>query len=161
MVRAGRGRYHAPMQTPSTYLHRLRVPYAHVDQMGFVYYANYLVYFEMARTALLRAAGLPYSELERQGVMLPVLEAAVTYRQAARYEDILCVATRCTELKGVRLRIHYEVRRLPQADLVPRDAWSEPDAGDLLTHGHTVHTCMRPDGRPMRPIPQLAALVAS
>jgi len=147
------------MEAKETFRYFLRVPYANVDQMGFVYYANYLVYFEMARTALLRAAGMPYSELEKRGVMLPVLAAHCDYRKAARYEDILCVATRCTELKGVRLRIEYRVLRMPQADRVPPDGWGEPEAGELLTEGYTTHTCMRPDGRPIKPIPELAALV--
>ena len=73
----------------------VRVPYADVDQMKFVYYANYLVYFEMARTGLLRQAGMPYSELEERGVLLPVMAAHCAYRQPAHYEDLLSVEACC------------------------------------------------------------------
>jgi len=55
------------------------VPYAHVDQMRVVYYANFLVYFEMARAALLREAGISYRDMESAGVMLPVVEAHCEY----------------------------------------------------------------------------------
>ena len=65
-----------------------RVPYADTDQMGVVYYANYLEYFERSRTEMLRAAGLPYSELEKKGIILPVSEAYCKYLGPARYDDL-------------------------------------------------------------------------
>jgi acyl-CoA thioester hydrolase len=102
---------------------RYRVPYADTDQMRVVYYANYLVYFEMARNELLRLAGFPYREIEARGFALPVLEAQVHYRAAARYDDELDIRGWVGWLKPVRVRVDCAVRR-----------------GDLLlAEGHTVH----------------------
>lgn len=124
------------------YRHDVRIPYADVDRMGFVYYANYLVYFEMARNEILRDAGTPYRELEARGVMLPVLEAHCEYHQSARYDDLITVFSTCTGRRGPRLRIAYEVKR----------------EDDLLATGHTVHVCMSPTGKVLRPPPELRAV---
>src|SRR5882724_10945713 len=71
---------------------RVRVIYGDTDQMGMVYYANYLRYFEVARNEYLRAAGAPYRAFEEtHGLMLPVVEALVTYHRSARYDDVLVV----------------------------------------------------------------------
>lgn len=124
------------------YKHDIRVPYADVDQMGVVYYANYLVYFEMARNALLREAGIPYAQMESTGVLLPVVEAHCEYRLPAKYDDLITVCSECLPLAGVRLRIQYEVYR-----------------GDtLLMTGYTHHVCMSPEGRVLRPTPALRSL---
>ncbi len=133
-----------PSQGSSRVFRReIRVPYAHVDQMRVVYYANYFVYFEMARSELLREAGMPYGEMERRGVMLPVVEAHCDYRRPARYDDLLVILSRCVSLKGPRLRIEYEVQR----------------EGETLATGHTVHVCLSPDGKVLRPSAELQALV--
>jgi len=146
-----------PTPLPTHYEHEIRVPYADVDQMGFVYYANYLVYFEMARSHLLRDAGLPYARLEQEGVMLPVIEAHCNYMKAAHFDDLLVVISRCTELRGPRLRIEYQVLRRARGD--------QPDDGrcaeEVLATGHTVHVSMSPDGRVIRPPAGLKALVAN
>ena len=128
---------------PRVFEHKLYVPYADIDQMGFVYYANYLVYFEMARAALLRESRMPYLEMEREGVMLPVVESHCNYRKPAHYDDCLTVKTRLIGFKGPRLRIEYEVCR----------------DEEILATGHTVHICMSPDGKVLRPTPALRALV--
>lgn len=88
-----------------------RVPYADTDQMGVVYYANYLEYFERSRTEMLRSAGLPYSKLEELGCYLPVSEATCKYLGSAKYDDLLTFCSRVTEIKGVRLVIESEVWR--------------------------------------------------
>ncbi len=88
-----------------------RVPYADTDQMGVVYYANYLEYFERSRTEMLRSAGLPYSELERRGIFLPVSEAYCKYHASARYDDLLTFRSWVKEIKGVRMVVESEVRR--------------------------------------------------
>ena len=124
------------------YRHDIRVPYADVDQMGVVYYANYLVYFEMARNALLREAGMPYARMEEAGVMLPVVEAHCDYQLPAKYDDLITVCSECLPLKGVRLRIRYEVYR----------------DDTLLMTGHTHHVCMSPEGKVMRPTAELRKL---
>ncbi len=112
----------------------VRVTYADTDQMNMVYHANYLVYFEMARTELLRAYELPYARLESLGVLLPVVEAHCAYRSPARYDDVLTVLA-VPEITGnVRFRIHYAVCR----------------DGDRLVTGYTDHACVGKDGRPLR-----------
>ncbi|HEY2906352.1 MAG TPA: thioesterase family protein [Vicinamibacterales bacterium] len=115
---------------------RLRVRYAETDQMGVVYYANYLVWFEVARTDLLRGSGWSYREMEAEGVALPVIEAHCDYKQSARYDDELEIRTMGTMMSPVRVRFAYEVVR-------PAD-----DA--TLATGHTVHAALDRSGRPCR-----------
>lgn len=135
----------SPATDPRVFRFEIRVPYAHVDQMRVVYYANYFVYFEMARSELLREAGMPYPEMERRGVMLPVVEAHCDYRRPARYDDLLVILSRCVSLKGPRLKIDYEVRH----------------EGETLATGHTVHVCLSPDGKVLRPSAELQGLVGA
>ena len=111
-----------------------RVPYADTDQMGFVYYANYLVYFERLRNELLREGGTAYKEWEARGILLPVIEAYCRYRAPAHYDDILTISGHLSLAKGTRIRIDYEVDR----DKV------------ILAEGYTVHACLKSSGRPTR-----------
>jgi len=111
-----------------------RVPYADTDQMGFVYYANYLVYFERLRSELLRRSGTSYKEWEEEGLLLPVIEAYSRYRAPAHYDDILKISGWLSMAKGTRLRIDYEV-------------WRDDT---LLSDGYTVHACLKKSGRPTR-----------
>ena len=129
-----------------------RVPYADIDQMGFVYYANYLVYFEMARSHLLREAGIPYPELEKRGVFLPVVEAVCRYRKSAYYDDLLTVHSRCEGVEGTRLKIAYEIRR---SDCGTQ---GKGEVDDLIVTGHTVHVCLSRDGKVLRPVPEIVKL---
>ena len=100
-----------------------RVPYTDSDQMGVVYYANYLVYFERARNDLLRKTGFPYADLEQRGYALPVLEAHVNYRSAARYDDVLDIIGWIGWVRPVRLQVNCRVCR-----------------GDTtIAEGHTIH----------------------
>jgi acyl-CoA thioester hydrolase len=111
--------------------------------MGVVYYANYLVWFEVARTDLLRTAGWTYREMEEAGFSLPVIEAHCDYQQSARYDDELDVEAMGSRLSGVRLRFDYRVVRTAGAV--------------LLATGHTVHASLDPAGRPRRlPVQALA-----
>ena len=87
-----------------------RVPYADTDQMGVVYYGNYLTIFERARNELMRACGYTYRECEAEGWMLPVTHAEVDYKRPARYDDLLEVTAWCRAHKGVRLEIACEVK---------------------------------------------------
>jgi len=120
----------APVKSPFTLA--IRVPYGHTDQMGFVYYAHYFLYFEMARTELLRAYGVPYASLEARDILLPVLEARCTYHRPARYDDRLAVEAGVGEIGPVRFRLTYTVRR----------------DTDLLAEGYTDHACVSRRGRP-------------
>ena len=115
---------------------RIRVRYAETDRMGVVYYANYLVWFEVGRTEWLRATGATYREMEHEGISLPVIEAHCDYRRAARYDDDLEVRTRATLLTPIRIRFDYEL-------------WREHDEAPLAT-GHNVHAALDAGGRPCR-----------
>ncbi len=88
-----------------------RVSYGDTDQMGVVYYANYLEFFERARTEMLRSAGMPYAEFERRGWFLPVSEAFCKYHSAARYDDYLRLRTSVPEISRVRVRVATEIFR--------------------------------------------------
>ena len=88
-----------------------RVPYADTDQMGVVYYANYLEYFERSRTEMLREAGLSYAKMEKMGYFLPVSEAYCKYSGSARYDDLLTLRSYVSEARGARLTIISEVLR--------------------------------------------------
>lgn len=112
-----------------------RVPYADTDQMGFVYYGNYLTYFERARNELMRQTPLTYAEMEARGLGLPVLEAHVDYRSAAHYDDELQLVGWLEEARHFRLKIANEVRR----------------GDEVLASGYTVHACMNlKTHRPLR-----------
>jgi acyl-CoA thioester hydrolase len=115
---------------------KVRVRYAETDKMGIVYYANYLVWFEVGRTDLLRERGWSYREMEGDGLSLPVVEAACTYRRPALYDDELEVRTTGVLLSPVRVRFDYEVVR-------PADAAT-------VAEGHTVHASLDRSGRPAR-----------
>jgi acyl-CoA thioester hydrolase len=88
---------------------QIRVRYAETDRMGFLHHANYLVYFEQARTELLRAVGGNYKDLEDQGFYLVLSKIEVKYRSPAHYDDILTIRTTVTKTSPVRLEHRYEV----------------------------------------------------
>jgi acyl-CoA thioester hydrolase len=104
--------------------------------MGVVYYANYLVWFEVARTDLLRAVGWSYREMEEAGFSLPVIEAHCEYRQSARYDEVIDIHTTGELRSPVRVRFAYRVVRA--AD------------GVVLAEGHTEHATLDAAGRPRR-----------
>ncbi len=114
--------------------HEVRVIFGDTDQMGVVYYANYLRYFEGARAAFLRAAGRSYKDLEAAGVAMPVVEAHCTYKRPAHYEDLLAIEIEIIELRAASLRFEYRVFRGDQ----------------LLAEGSTRHAVIGTDGRPRR-----------
>jgi acyl-CoA thioester hydrolase len=111
----------------------VRVRYAETDQMGVVYYANYFVWFEVARADLLRILGWSYRDMEHSGVSLPVIEAHCEYRRATRYDDELEVKAEGRVLSPVRLEFTYELRRV--AD------------GGVAATGRTVHAALDANGR--------------
>lgn len=97
---------------------RFRVRYSETDQMGIVYHANYLPWFEVGRTDFLREAGVTYCELEQQGFLLPVTDAVLSYKQPARYDDVVEVRTRIGELTPLRLNFAYEIYRVADETLL-------------------------------------------
>ena len=122
--------------------HRYRVVFGDTDQMGVVYYGNYLQFFERGRVAYLRNVGFSYTDFQNQGRQLPVVDAHVKYSQPARYEDLLEVQTRMCVLGKARIGFTYTIYRIgPQAERL------------LLTSGSTTHACIDLNGRPKR-LPQ-------
>jgi acyl-CoA thioester hydrolase len=114
-----------------------RVIYGDTDSMGIVYYANFLRWFEIGRTELLRTWGLPYRQIEESGIFLPVAEAYCKYLQPARYDDLLAIeATLDREFKG-GLKIDYRI--LGQDDLI------------VHATGFTRHAFLNREGRVVRP----------
>ena len=117
--------------------HEVRIIFGDTDQMGVVYYANYLRFFESARADYWRSLGRSYKDLEAAQIAMPVIEAHCTYKRPALYEDVLAIETDVTEMRGASLRFTYIVRR----------------AAELLAEGYTRHAVIGPTGRP-RPIPE-------
>ena len=130
--------------TDTAHSTRVRVRYAETDRMGVVYYANYLVWFEVGRTEWLRRTGWSYREMEQDGVSLPVIEAHCDYRRPARYDDEIEIRTRATRLTPVRVRFDYDVRR---EDVV-------------VASGYTVHAALDGAGRPRRLPARVAEVLA-
>lgn len=99
-----------------TVYHRseLRTRYGETDQMGIVWHGNYLYYFEIGRTELLRAAGLPYAEIEARGVIFPVVETALQFKTPARYDDLLYIHTTATVRRSPILYLEYNITRKEQ-----------------------------------------------
>jgi len=90
---------------------QIRVRYAETDRMGLLHHANYLVYFEQARTELLRSQGAAYKELEDQGFFLVIAKVEIKYRSPAHYDDVLTIRTTVTRTTPVRIEHKYEVFR--------------------------------------------------
>jgi acyl-CoA thioester hydrolase len=113
---------------------RVRVRYAETDQMGVVYHANYLVWFEVGRVEFMRAHGLSYKEMEEEeGCMIAVVEVSARYKAPARYDEELVVETRLVSARGALIRFGYRVLR--EADEV------------VLCEGETLHVVV---GRDMK-----------
>jgi acyl-CoA thioester hydrolase len=114
----------------------VRVRYAETDKMGVVYYANYLVWFEIARTDWLRETGWTYRAMEREGYALPVIEAHCEYTAGARYDDEIEIETRARLVSPVRMAFDYRAVRRGDAA--------------AIASGYTVHASVGPSGRPAR-----------
>ncbi|MEO8447012.1 MAG: thioesterase family protein [bacterium] len=113
-----------------------RVLYAHTDKMGVVNNARYFEYFEAGRNDFLRKMGFPYTELEKDNVGLPVIEAFAKYISSAKYDDIVIIKTILKQIPTVRFRIDYEISVI----------------GKLIVTGYTVHAFTRYDKMlPVRP----------
>jgi acyl-CoA thioester hydrolase len=110
----------------------IRVRYAETDRMGFLHHANYLVYFEQARTELLRAQGATYKDIEDGGFLLVLTRIEVRYRSPARYDDLLTIRTTVERMTWVRIDHKYEVHC----------------AGRLVAEGSSTLACVDREGRP-------------
>ncbi len=116
----------------------IRVRYADTDQMKVVYHAKYLEYFEVGRSALIRSLGMPYSELEARGILLPVVEVFAKYRKPARYDDLLLIEAVVTEIPQATLKIEYRI--------------CLDSEKNSIAEGYTVHSFLNNStGKPTRP----------
>ena len=124
-------------------IHEVQVIFGDTDQMGVVYYANYLRFFEGARAAYWRSLGRSYKDLEAAQVAMPVVEAHVNYKKSAYYEDVLGIDLSVAELRLASIKFAYVVRR----------------GADLIAEGWTRHAIIGPNGKP-RAMPEfMRALV--
>jgi len=89
--------------------HLLRVRYVETDKMGFVYHGHYATYYEVGRVEMFRAFGLPYKDLETQGVMMPILEQTIRFRQPSGYDDALIVRSIIETLPDTRMLVKGEI----------------------------------------------------
>jgi acyl-CoA thioester hydrolase len=119
----------------------VRVRYADTDKMQFVYNGKYLEYFEVGRTELLRSVGMPYTNVEKEGYQLPLIEAGLKYKQPAHYDDMLNIKASLNKLFSAKVHIEYEIRR------------EEDDS--LIVTGFTTHMFINSETkRPTKP-PQI------
>lgn len=138
------------------YTARLRVRYQESDQMGVVYHANYLNWFEIGRTEMIRQMGYTYRKMEEQGLLLPVTGLDVKYHKPARYDDEIMIFTRIATFSGLRLSYEYDIRRIsevPDISLaVGERVWSHDESlpGERLVTGSTQHVWVNADWKPVR-----------
>jgi acyl-CoA thioester hydrolase len=111
---------------------QIRVRYAETDRMGLLHHANYLVYFEQARTELLREVGATYKDMEDKGYLLVLTRIEVRYRRPAQYDDLLTIRTSVERVTFVRIDHRYQVLR----------------DGEVLAEGTSTLACVDRDGRP-------------
>lgn len=114
---------------------KIRVRYQETDQMGVVYHGNYYTWFEVGRVEFFRSIGYTYAKLEKEGIILPVIESQCFYKTGAKYDDELLVRTVLKILKGVRLEFHYELIR--------------KEDGILLAEGRTQHAFVDKNLKPV------------
>jgi acyl-CoA thioester hydrolase len=119
-----------------------RVIYGDTDAAGVVYNANYLRYFEIGRTEMMREWAIPYSEVEKLGCVLAVTESYLRFKAPARYDDLITIATSVVEVKKVSCRIHYAITR------------EEEGARSLLVKGFTSLACIGRESGKLMPFPE-------
>lgn len=125
--------------------YEIRVRYAETDQMGYVYYGNYAMYYEVGRVEALRSAGFSYRQMEEEGIMMPVVENRSKYIKPGKYDELLTIRTMIKEMPGVRITFHYEVIN---------------EQGELINEGQTILVFLKTGShRPCRPPAHLLALL--
>ncbi len=119
--------------------YQIRVGYVDTDQMGIVHHSNYVRYFEVARCDMMRELGLSYAEMERRGIMMPILEVYSKYHSSAYYDDLLTIEVSLEELPTARIKFFYRVLN---------------EAGTLLNSGYTTLGFMHSDTRRVTRAPE-------
>ncbi len=112
-----------------------RIRYSETDQMGVVYHGNYAQYFEMGRVEWLRQLGTSYKEMEKSGIMLPVISLHIDFKKSAVYDDLITVRTILKKTPSVRIEFDFEIRN---------------EAGEILVTANTVLVFM--DMEKKRPV---------
>jgi acyl-CoA thioester hydrolase len=135
----------APVPPHLVSRYQLAVRFCETDLMGIVHHANYLTYFEAGRVDWLHRRGVSYESWVRRGIHLPVVEAKLRYRKAARFDDALVVETRCAEVTRVTVRFAYRVLR----------------STELLAEGETLLACVGHDLAPRRIPPDVVEILRS
>jgi acyl-CoA thioester hydrolase len=125
----------------------IRVRYGETDAMGWVYYGNYYLYFEVGRTELIRSVWQSYRSIEDAGFRLPVIESGCRYLRGARYDDVLAIRSRMTFPTRARVRFDYTVTL--EANL------------DVIAEGFTEHCFVSASGKPVAIPAELQRLMES
>lgn len=124
----------------------MRILYKDTDQMGVGHHANYITWFEMGRTEWMRKKGITYSEIEAKGLLLPVLNVEVDYKEPAHYDELIAIFTRVTEYSKVKIVFEYQARlyeaKKGESELEPY--------GKLLATGQTTHMWLNDKWKPAR-----------
>ncbi|MFA6562768.1 MAG: thioesterase family protein [Verrucomicrobiia bacterium] len=123
----------------------LRVRYSETDQMGGFYNSRVLEWFECGRTEMTRKLGVPYSEMETRGLFLPLVETHIEFVGRARYDDELRMTTRVAMFGRARVRFEHEIVHAAN--------------GAAVARGYTLHACLGPDGKLIRPPAWFVALL--
>ncbi|MFC0188766.1 acyl-CoA thioesterase [Fictibacillus aquaticus] len=108
----------------------IKVRYAETDQMGVVYHANYIIWFEIGRTALIEKLGFSYADMEKEGILSPVTHVEANYKKPLTYGDSATVITAVKEYNGLKVVYEYEIRN---------------NEGDLCVTGCSTHVCVKKD----------------
>lgn len=128
----------------------VRVRYQETDQMGVVYHANYLTWFEIGRTEFIRSAGYPYAQFESRGILLPVVNLNMQFKAPARYDDEVLIRTNVKKFSGVRITFGYTILH--------------KHSQQLLVTGETEHVWVNDQFRPInlnKAWPEVANLITS
>jgi len=123
----------------------LRIPYAETDPMGVVYYANYLIYFERARTEFMRQLGIVYKDMEQsRNLFLPVMSASCEYFSPGKYDDLLRVRTTISKLGHASIQFRYEIFRAEGS------RGREPEPLPCIARGYSKHPFVDKNWKPTR-----------
>lgn len=132
------------------FLHPLRVRYQETDQMGVVYHANYLNWFEIGRTEWVRQAGISYKEMELRGLLLPVTDVEASFKQPALYDDWITVCTQVMEISAIRVRFQSRVMSGNLTEKYGSSFMGIEPPGTLLVRGGTRHVWVNKQWKPVR-----------
>lgn len=121
-------------------LTQMRVLFADTDAMGVVYHTNYFRWFELGRSELMRQLGIPYTELQKLNLNMPLIKVSCNYLKSALYDQVLTIETRFDYIKKATVKFNSRI-------------WDE-NRENLLAEGYSIHVCTNNEGK-IRRIPQL------